>query len=160
MDVKLESAGNSSEPLFKGMIKQATVAGIPLPILFTVLFITGIIYILTKEMYVVVPALILLTIARLMYETDKDFLKINMLNLKISSGLGRIKQFFGAKTFTAQKYNRTSFSENRIETLGIKLSEQKDYSKFIPYSSHVAPNVVITRNGDLVTTWCCKGIMR
>lgn len=28
MDVKLESAGNSSEPLFKGMIKQATVAGI------------------------------------------------------------------------------------------------------------------------------------
>lgn len=50
MDVKLESAGNSSEPLFKGMIKQATVAGIPLPILFTVLFITGIIYILTKEM--------------------------------------------------------------------------------------------------------------
>ena len=158
MDVKLESAGNSSEPLFKGMIKQATVAGIPLPILFTVLFITGIIYILTKEMYVVVPALILLTIARLMYETDKDFLKINMLNLKISSGLGRIKQFFGAKTFTAQKYNRTSFSENRIETLGIKLSEQKDYSKFIPYSSHVAPNVVITRNGDLVTTWCCKGI--
>ena len=58
-----------------------------------------------------------------------------MLNFKTNSGLGKIVRFFGSKTFTAQKYNRTAFSENRIETLGIKLGEQKDYSKFIPYSS-------------------------
>ena len=61
-----------------------------------------------------------------------------MLNFKTNSGLGKIVRFFGSKTFTAQKYNRTAFSENRIETLGIKLGEQKDYSKFIPYSSHIA----------------------
>lgn len=148
----------SSEPLFKGMMKQASIGGIPTLIVFVVAFLSGIAYFISGTLYVVLPAIPLLIGVRLMYETDKDFLTLNMLNFKINSGLGKIMRFFGSKTFTAQKYNRTSFSENRIETLGIKLNEQKDYSKFIPYSTHVAPNVVITRNGDLIATWCCKGI--
>lgn len=148
----------SSEPLFKGMIKQATVAGIPLPILFTIAFLSGLAYIASGKIYVILPAIPLLIGARLMYEADREFLTLNILNFKTNSGLGKIVRFFGSKTFTAQKYNRTAFGENRIETLGIKLSEQKDYSKFIPFSSHIAPNIVITRNGDLVATWRCKGV--
>ncbi|MEZ7731803.1 VirB4 family type IV secretion/conjugal transfer ATPase [Haemophilus sp. 27098_8_127] len=148
----------SGEPLFKGMITQATIGGIPIPIIFAIAFLSGLAYFISGKLYAVLPAIPLLIGTRLLYETDRDFLTLNMLNFKTNSGLGKIVRFFGSKTFTAQKYNRTAFSENRIETLGIKLGEQKDYSKFIPYSSHIAPNVVITRNGDLVATWCCKGV--
>ncbi|MBN6059388.1 VirB4 family type IV secretion/conjugal transfer ATPase [Aggregatibacter actinomycetemcomitans] len=146
------------EVLFKGLMKQPTIAGVPLPILFAVVFLTGLAFLAVGNFYVVLPAIPVLIGARIMFELDNDFLTQYLLKLKTNQGLGRTMRFFGTKTFTAQKYNRNSMTENRIETLGIKLSEQRSYAKFIPYSSHVAKNVVITRNGDLIATWRCKGI--
>lgn len=102
----------SGEPLFKGMITQATIGGIPIPIIFAIAFLSGLAYFIFGKLYAVLPAIPLLIGTRLLYETDRDFLTLNMLNFKTNSGLGKIVRFFGSKTFTAQKYNRTAFSEN------------------------------------------------
>ena len=41
----------SGEPLFKGMITQATIGGIPIPIIFAIAFLSGLAYFISGKLY-------------------------------------------------------------------------------------------------------------
>nr|WP_279625580.1 VirB3 family type IV secretion system protein [Rodentibacter rarus] len=138
------------------MTRPAMLWGVPLIALISSVSVIALIAAWTNFLviFLMFPTIFVL---REIAKKDDFIFDLYFLKLKTKGDL-KTMRFWGANTFGATSYRKTSPKEQRLDIHGLPLSSQPDFSKFIPYSSHVAENVIITKEGDYVATWECSGI--
>jgi type IV secretion system protein VirB4 len=150
----------SSNILFKGLTRPAMIKGIPTtPLLMSGIFwfMTGV---WTNQLYLILLVIPTWIIFRYMAVYDEYIFRLLFLKLK-TMGNPRAKMFFkGVTVIQPIEYRKTNFKKEKRELLmsGLNLSDLSAFSKYIPFSTHVTPEIVRTREGDLIATWVCDGV--
>lgn len=147
---------SNSEILFKGMTRPAMLWGVPLVALIFSVSLIALIAAWTNFLAIILifPTVFIL---REIAKKDDFIFDLYLLKLRTKGDL-KTMRFWGVNTFAATSYRVINPKEQRLDIHGLPLSSQPDFSKFIPYSSHIAKNIILTKEGDYVATWECSGI--
>ena len=147
---------SNSEILFKGMTRPPMLFGVPLT---AFIFTAGSIALIAAWTNFFFIALIVPVHFIMMGITKKDDFIFDLYLLKLrTKGNLKSMRFWGANTFSPSSYRGISPKEKHIDIHGLPLNNQPDFSKFIPYSSHLTSSIIRTKEGDLVATWECDGV--
>lgn len=143
--------------LFKGMTRPAMMFGVPITPFVVTMGVISLFSFWTNLYFILlnIPTYILL---RQIAKKDDHIFNLFYLKFKTTKGTKKSMKFWGATTFAPTSYRQIGKKEQRLDIHGLPLHEQPDFSKFIPYSSHVASNIILTKEGDFVATWECRGI--
>lgn len=132
--------------LFKGMTRPAMMFGVPITPFVVTMGVISLFSFWTNLYFILlnIPTYILL---RQIAKKDDHIFNLFYLKFKTTKGTKKSMKFWGATTFAPTSYRKIGKKEQRLDIHGLPLHEQPDFSKFIPYSSHVASNIILTKEG-------------
>lgn len=140
--------------LHKALTRPATLLGIPL---IPLVLISCLIILLSVYSNIYFSLLLLPAWIEMRSKARKDIHYFNLLWLAfIMRGRLMTRRHFGANAILANTYEAIDISE-LIKKM--KLNQSITLSAYIPYSSHIHPNIIKNRHGDLVATWEIDGII-
>jgi len=144
------------DPLFKGLTRPAMLFGIPIyPLVVAVGFVT-LIAIWTSKwlLFALFPIIVIMN-----FLTREDDFIFNLLFLKFKFKTPKKpNEYYGTQTFTANSYRELPKKVN-FPLLSISsLDKVPSFEKYIPYSSIIADDIVITKDFALLTTWKLDGV--
>ncbi len=145
------------EILFKGMTRPAMLFGVPLIPLMSVCGFISLVSVWTNLWLIVSIAPIYL-IMKLMTKIDDFIFKLYFLKLKLFTPALN-KKYYGIKTYTNKDYREMCKNVNYPDISILNLNSNPSFEKFIPYSSLLTEDVVITKNFELISTWKIKGLL-
>ncbi|EQS07637.1 hypothetical protein G800_04852, partial [Escherichia coli HVH 142 (4-5627451)] len=138
--------------LLKAMKRPAALWGVPMVPLLTVVGVTIIVAIWTS-----IALLLFLPIEFLVMKslTRNEPLRFNLIAVWLRvRGNPVANRLFGATAFMPVEHNAVDIQEF-IDAM--KLNQCATIKKYIPYSSHIHPNVVRSLNSDFFCTWELTG---
>lgn len=149
--------------VFKGLTRPPMMMGVPLSVFVSICLGWAILGSLLTIFYkfgflaifLAVPSIF---IAKDVTRKDDYAFRLHFLKL-ITRGNPKGNKIFKANTFISEQYKKPKNNTKR-ESLKMKLNifDIANYSKFIPYSSLVADEIVMTREGYYLATWEIQGI--
>lgn len=145
-----------AEILFKGMTRPAMLFGVPLVPLVAVCSVVILIAVWTNLLlsFLVIP---IYFIMKFLTTIDDFIFRLYFLKFKTFTPLHN-KKYYGAKTYTSLEYRpmtkRVSFPD--LSILG--LDKNPSFEKYLPYSSLIKNDVVISKDYALLSTWKIEGV--
>jgi len=145
---------NYQDTVYKGMTRSALILGVPiLP------FIMGTMAIILLGVWtniifwtLILPYFIMLY---LLTKYDENIFSIYFNAIKTNT-LGINKKYHRVKTISGAKYQP---NKNTSQELSIyPLNKQKSISDFVPFSTHIADNIVSTKEHEYIITFAINGI--
>ncbi|AHJ75584.1 VirB4 family type IV secretion/conjugal transfer ATPase [Kosakonia sacchari] len=134
--------------LNKALTRPAAIMGIPLV---PFVIVSGVIVLLSVYISYYLALLLIPAWIEMKSKARTDIHYFALLWLAFKTrGRAITNKHFGANAILANHYDAVNVSEfiNKM-----KLNERITLDKYIPYSSHIHPNVIRNRHGDLVATW-------
>lgn len=154
----------NKDPLFKALTRPAVILGVPLVPFFLAFGVFILLSVYTK-IYYFIFFFPILGVLRLISAMDEKIFQL--LGIKRYLMLSRIKGARFKNFFKGNYYTSASFSKERVnkknvtdkgEYTMLDLEKAISLEKIIPYSSHIAENVVLTTDGLFTATWEIEGI--
>lgn len=146
------------QPLFKGLTRPALLFGVPMiPLLMT--FAVFILIIFWTQSFILLPlAIPIFFIEKAMAKKDPYIFRLIMLKaMFLTNPLS--KKFHSIKTYSAANYTKKHIPNAEVPKLSIvALHNEPNFEKLIPYSSIIAPSVVMTKDYLLVSTYKIDGV--
>ncbi|WP_392431330.1 VirB3 family type IV secretion system protein [Yersinia sp. HM-2024] len=134
--------------LNKALTRPAAIAGIPLV---PFVIVSGAIVLLSVYLSYYLVLLLIPAWLEMKAKARTDIHYFGLLWLAFKTrGRFATNKHFGANAMLANRYDAVDISEFIKK---MKLNERVTLDKHIPYSSHVHPQVIRNRHGDLVSTW-------
>ncbi len=97
-------------------------------------------------------------IMKLLTKQDDFIFKLYFLKFKtFTPNLN--KKYYGVKTYTSKDYRKMSDKVIFPELSILGLNQNPSFEKYIPYSSLVDDDVVISKNYELLSTWKIDGLL-
>ncbi|HDR1236517.1 TPA: VirB4 family type IV secretion/conjugal transfer ATPase [Pasteurella multocida] len=154
----------NKDPLFKALTRPAMFLGVPLVPFFITFAVCILIAIYTEIRYFIFffP---LFAILRLITKIDEKIfqlygIKRHLMGLRMTAG-GFKKLFFGTY-YTSQDFSKERVKKNNVSNKGdytvLDLEKAIPLKKIIPYSSLIAEDVVLSKDGFYTATWEIEGI--
>lgn len=141
--------------LYKALTRPALIAGLPLQLLIFIIWITVILSMFLTY-YFIGFGVFLFTICVILNKQDEMFFSIlfkKFLTFSGSASLAKSRKTYGKKIdYMDLSSYRNLFMDD------IRLTNFAHIERHIPFSSHIDPNIIINKNGDLVSTWEVRGI--
>lgn len=144
------------QPLFKGMTRPAMIFGVPMLPLIIVLGIVASVSVWIHPIYMLV-AIPLVLVMRFIASYDDFMYHILFQGLK-SKTSSRNKKYFGAKTYSNVEFRKSNIEINFPELNILGLNNNPTFEKYIPYSSIINEDIVLTKDFELISTWEIDGI--
>lgn len=141
--------------LFKAMTRPAMIKGLGVPvtqfvITMMVLFFAG--YKIHKMFYFLMP--VAWYAMRELVRWDEHIFSQLYLKYK-TRGRFALNRYFHATHFSGSDYDAVNIK--RLEE-SMRLDKQAPIKDIVPYSSHVAENIIMTKRDDFVATWEIEGV--
>ena len=144
------------DPVFKGLTRPAMLFGVPLYPLFTVGSLVLLVSVWTT--YWLLLSLIPIMVVMKFLAKEDDFV-FNLLfqSLKFKTPK-KSNDYYGAKTLSANNYREAPKKVNFPQLSVLGLNKNPSFEKYIPYSSVITDDIVITKDYVLLTTWKLEGV--
>lgn len=152
------------DPLFKALTRPAMFLGVPLIPFFIALSFCILLGIYTKLQYAII-LLPILGILRLVSNIDEKIfqlygIKRHLMPLRLRAG--KIKNLFAGNYYTSNDYSRERLKSKVVNDKGeytmLDLEKAIPLHKIIPFSSLIAENVILTKDGAYIACWEIEGI--
>jgi len=144
------------DPLFKGLTRPAMLFGIPI---YPLVAVGGFVLLLSVWTTYWFLLLLIPIVVVMNFLTREDDFIFNLLFQKVKFITPKsANDYYGAKTLSANRYrtlpNKVDFPE--LSILG--LEKNPSFEKYIPYSSVITDDIIITKDYVLLTTWKLDGV--
>ncbi|TCV96884.1 type IV secretory pathway VirB3-like protein [Biostraticola tofi] len=138
--------------LNKALTRPAAIMGIPLV---PFVIVSGTLVLLSVYLSYYLALLLIPAWMEMKAKARTDIHYFGLLWLAFKTrGRFATNRHYGANAMLANRYDAVDVSEF---THKMKLNERITLDKYIPYSSHIHPQVIRNRHGDLVATWELSG---
>ena len=144
------------DPVFKGLTRPAMLFGVPLYPLFTVGSIVLLVSVWTTY-WLLLSLLPIMVVMKFLAKEDDFVFNLLFQSLKFKTPK-KSNDYYGAKTLSANSYRETPKRVNFPQLSILGLNKNPSFEKYIPYSSVVADDIVITKDYVLLTTWKLEGV--
>ena len=141
--------------LYKALTRPPLVAGLPLQLVIFIIWIT-VISCMFLTYYCVGFGVLLFIICYILNKQDEMFFSVLLKRSLTTSG--SVSLSLSKKTFGKKIDYVTAFNYRKLVMDGINLTNFAHIEKHIPFSSHIDPNIIINKNGDMVAMWEVSGI--
>ena len=142
--------------LFKGMTRPPMLFGVPIYPFITVMCIFAFVSVWTNPLYML-SCLPVFFVMKFIASHDDFIFNLFFQKIKMFTNASN-KKYYGAKTYSTSRY-RAMNSKVDFPPLSIMgLNRNPSLEKYIPYSSLVGEDIVLTKDFLLVGTWRVGGI--
>lgn len=146
------------QPLFKGLTRPALLFGVPMLPLLATFGLLLLITFWTQSFALLFLAIPLFFIEKAMAKKDPYIFRLFMLKAMFLTNPFS-KKFHSVKTYSATSYTKKQMARAEVPKLNIiALNNEPNFEKLIPYSSIIAPSVVMTKDYLLLSTYQIDGI--
>ncbi|WP_334081795.1 VirB3 family type IV secretion system protein, partial [Helicobacter typhlonius] len=146
------------QPLFKGLTRPALLFGVPMLPLLATFGLLLLITFWTQSFALLFLAIPLFFIEKAMAKKDPYIFRLFMLKAMFLTNPFS-KKFHSVKTYSATSYTKKQMARAEVPKLNIiALNNEANFEKLIPYSSIIAPSVVMTKDYLLLSTYRIDGI--
>lgn len=152
------------DPLFKALTRPAMVMGVPL-IPFFLSFAGFILLAIYTQLYYFILWFPVVAVLNLLTKVDEKIFQLIGIQRYLfifKMQAQSLKKFFKGNFYTSNDYSKERVKLKTVNDKGsytmLDLSKAISLEKIIPYSSHIAENVVLTKDGFYTATWQIEGI--
>ncbi|QKF77303.1 VirB3 family type IV secretion system protein [Arcobacter defluvii] len=144
------------EILFKGMTRPAMLYGVPIYPLILVISIFALVSVWTNIIYMFFVIPVILVMKFIVMQDDYMF---NLLFQSFKTKTPTLnKKYYGVKSYSSMEYRKMNKNVG-FPTLSILgLDSNPTFEKFIPFSSLIKKDIVLTKDFNLVSSWKIQGI--
>lgn len=140
-----------SQPIFKGLLRTATLFGVPLQPL---ILISSILIWLSIAVHIAIifllPISILIIKESIRY--DENIFKLMYFKIKFR-GNKKSSEFYGANTYNTKPYRKKNKYSNMPNLSILGLEKNPNIEKLLPYSTLLTKDIVKTHDYDFIVTW-------
>ena len=149
--------------VFKAMTRPAMILGVPL----APLFISGslcFLFAIYTNIFNLIIFLPIYLALRVMTKIDENIFQLYgikrfLLGKKLRAG--QFKKYFKGSFYTHQKFQKEQLikpKNTKRDITMLDLEKALSFEEIIPYSSHVANDTILTKDGSFISTWEVEGI--
>jgi len=144
------------DPLFKGLTRPAMLFGIPIYPLVTAVGFVTLVAIWTSK-WLLLSLLPIIVIMNFLTREDDFIFNLSFLKFKFRTPK-KTNDYYGTQTFNANSYRELPKKVDFPELSIVGLEKAPSFEKYIPYSSVIDDDIVITKDFVLLTTWELDGV--
>ena len=144
------------EILFKGMTRPAMLWGVPIYPLIIMLCLFSLIsvWINLSIMLFSIPVFFIMK-----FIASQDDFMFSLLFQRMKMFTSKLnKKYYGVKTYSSMEYRKMSNLVDFPPISILGLNSNPSFEKFIPFSSLINDDVVLTKDFNFITSWEIKGI--
>jgi len=147
--------GMNREVVFKGLLRTATLFGVPLqPLIVISSLLIWLSIAVSLSILVLLPIVFLIMYIAVKYD-DNIF---NLLFFKFKFlGNKKNKKYYGAKTYSTNTYRKINKFSGMPKLSILGLDKNPSIESLLPFSTLLTKDIVKTHNYDLMTTWKVTG---